>query len=256
MALELAPCALQKRKVILYFQMNVYSGLCTVLRHLVKRAARLCSSANHQQHVLSLLGHRLYCLKACSEVSPRTKLCEFYMPDVFKHDVSDTTPKAISLFEKLLSEPVIIHNMDKRQRVLLQRIGTDSHPHSPNKRQRKQVVWTQDLPLLEHVFAEGVDFSLTDICVFPSIQFYLKHCSSVSNLPLIFKWYKRQASVVAFQKAIQECGIDFIKDFGSDNESITCDKDGVTQVLELADASKEHSNIDKYDLLLGLGTMI
>lgn len=230
--------------------MNVYSGLCTVLRYLVKRAAKFTTSTKLQEHIISLLGHRLYCLKACSEVSPRTKLCELHMPDVFNQRHVNTAPIALTLFEQLMKEPVVIHNMDKRQRVLLQKLGDKPHTPSPNKRKRKEVVWTKDLPPLEHAFAEGVDFSLTDICVFPAIHYFLKNNSLMKDdLALTAKWYQRVMAIEKFQSTTQKCGATSAENINSSDTKISVDKDGVAQVLELADDSNKQRTVEKYGFL-------
>lgn len=226
------------------FQMNVYSGLCTILRYIVKRAAKLTTSPELREHVLSLLGHRLYCLKACSEVSPRTKLCEFYMPGVFQQHHFDTAPAALLLFERLMKEPVVIHNMDKRQRVLLQKLDGDYKTR--NDRKRKEVVWTKDLPPLEHVFAEGVSFSLTDICLFPAVQFFVEtNPTCEDDLPLTVKWYKRLMAIEKFRETVRKCGATFVETVNLSGVPITFNKDGVTQVLELADTSNSAEAVER-----------
>lgn len=227
-------------------QTDVYSGLCTVLRYIVKRTAKLTTSPKLQEHIVSLLGHRLYCLKACSEVSPRTKLCELHMPDVFQQRHFNTVPVALTLFERLMNEPVVIHNMDKRQRVLLQKLSGDPKSPSPNKRKLKEIVWTKDLPSLEHVFAEGVDFSLTDICIFPAIHFFVKNKLLLKDdLPLTVKWYKRLMAIEKFRNAVRKCGVTFVKSVNSSDATITLNKDGVAQVLELADTSNNEQAVER-----------
>lgn len=229
-------------------QVNVYSGLCTVLRYIVKRAAHLSATPDGTE-LLSLLGHRLYCLKSCSEVSPRTKLCEIHMPQLINVPISETDnidshiPEAISSFEMLMRQPVVIHNMDKRQRVLLKKL--DSEPHNPAKMQKisnhkaqKRVVWTKDLPPLEHVFAEGVDFTLSDLCIFPCIHYFLKTniLAVRDKIPRTLKWYSRMKAVPRLKTALTECNVSFLP-FGKDLNDVVlkeCSDSNGTEVIELA----------------------
>ncbi|XP_038056799.1 glutathione S-transferase C-terminal domain-containing protein-like [Patiria miniata] len=79
-----------------------YSGLCAVLRRIVKKA--------HEKHpakeLEALLGFNQACLKKCSEVSPWTKLCEV---DIYQDlTVNGSIPAAILELEKQLASPVVI----------------------------------------------------------------------------------------------------------------------------------------------------
>ncbi|KAM4603645.1 glutathione S-transferase C-terminal domain-containing protein [Polymixia lowei] len=73
-------------------------------------------------------------------------------------------------------------------------------------------VKTTDLPPLEHVFAEGLYFTLTDVVLLPCIYQYLcslqAHAASVlSQLPLLLRWYSRVQEVPGVVRAARACGM-------------------------------------------------
>lgn len=117
-------------------------------------------------------------------------------------------PAAILNLEKRLGEPVKVHNDDKIRRQKLQQqkksdsqlkgpsTETESHPNeshpgvelsaaleklsadavpAPSTREHSDIrkVKTTDLPELEHVFAEGLYFTLTDVVLLPCVHQYL-----------------------------------------------------------------------------------
>lgn len=125
-------------------------------------------------------------------------------------DQTSLLPAAILNLEKRLGEPVKVHNDDKIRRQKLQQQKkksprSDSQPNGPSTelgvqerslgveldaalaklsvdavpsvsiRERSDIrrVKTTDLPELEHVFAEGLYFTLTDVVLLPCIQQYL-----------------------------------------------------------------------------------
>ncbi|XP_039264733.2 glutathione S-transferase C-terminal domain-containing protein-like [Styela clava] len=240
-------------------QTNIYSGLCTVLRFVLKRAANMSADVGNKSKLLSLLGHRLYCLKACSEVSPRTKMCEIHMPLIVNNALSDTKrnneidiPEGIVLFENLMKQPVVIHNMDKRQRVLLQKldksIGNEPIKDSLISKKEKQVVWTKDLPQLEHVFAEGVDFSISDICIFPCVHYFLKttNISLIKDkIPGILKWYKRMKVLPRLKTALFKCGESFLHFENDGGEKLDSHPESNgTEVIELATGENSEDKKD------------
>lgn len=121
---------------------------------------------------------------------------------------SDQLPLAILTLERRLAEPVKVHNDDKIRRQKLQeqrlreretpsedqplpgpsaqisdglelraalaQLSVDSVP-AVTTRENPEIrkVKTRDLPPLEHVFAEGLFFTLTDVVLLPCIHQYL-----------------------------------------------------------------------------------
>lgn len=119
-------------------------------------------------------------------------------------------PPAILTLEQRLSEPVKVHNDDKIRRQKLKQLRQNENNDStegnldsdagdglelkaalaklsvaaaaaaptPTTRERYEIrkVKTNDLPLLEHVFAEGLYFTLTDVVLLPCIHQYMVSC--------------------------------------------------------------------------------
>nr|XP_046164446.1 glutathione S-transferase C-terminal domain-containing protein-like [Oncorhynchus gorbuscha] len=73
-------------------------------------------------------------------------------------------------------------------------------------------VKTTELPQLEHVFAEGLYFTLTDVVLLPCIHQYLSslqshNASALSQLPLLLRWYLQVQEVPGVPRAAQACGM-------------------------------------------------
>lgn len=237
----------------------VISGLCHVLRKLVKEC-----SYNSEENFIRLLGHKKFCLKATSEICSRTNLCEVIGPTVIDEwKYSSTVPNALQIFEKLLEEPVVIHNRDKKQRIILKQltkatlIDEDLTRAEPDIKvaklnrtilNQKLKVRTNDLPGLEHIFAEGIELTLTDLALLPLVHAFFKHClldqdRIGSLLPNTLKWYKRITSMPNIAKAADLTCVDFLKNneihsnFG--NFELKMCTEGQSEMLKLA-----HSNTD------------
>ncbi|XP_067424289.1 glutathione S-transferase C-terminal domain-containing protein [Emydura macquarii macquarii] len=74
---------------------------------------------------------------------------------------------------------------------------------------------TSDLPLLEHVFAEGLYFTLADVVLLPCIHQFLvfskKHNKRLLDLPLISGWYHRVQEVPGVKSAAAKCNMQFLQ---------------------------------------------
>ncbi|XP_040893185.1 glutathione S-transferase C-terminal domain-containing protein [Toxotes jaculatrix] len=73
-------------------------------------------------------------------------------------------------------------------------------------------VKTTDLPPLEHVFAEGLYFTLTDVVLLPCIYQYLcslqaHSASTLHRLPHLLRWYSRVQEVPGVIWAAKACGM-------------------------------------------------
>ncbi|CAK6432920.1 unnamed protein product [Pipistrellus nathusii] len=71
-----------------------------------------------------------------------------------------------------------------------------------------------DLPPLEHVFAEGLYFTLTDIVLLPCVHHFLliickKLSERLTEFPLLAAWYQRIQEVPRVKTAASQCGIQF-----------------------------------------------
>ena len=236
------------------------SGLCHILRFLVKLAS------NHfSPNLIQLLGHKKFCLKATSEVSSRTNLCEVIGPTVINNwnsTASSTIPEALLLIEQLLNEPVAIHNRDKRQRVVLKRlaeatlttgslVGSDTDEKAAKfyrtNLNSKLAVRTNDLPSLEHVFAEGVEFTLTDIALLPLVHTFFNSFSQnqaviQNNLPSTYLWYNRvwnipEISCAATLTSVTISTINQNNDLKTYNSSLSSTK---VEILRLGNAGSNN----------------
>ncbi|XP_058522958.1 glutathione S-transferase C-terminal domain-containing protein isoform X2 [Ochotona princeps] len=72
-----------------------------------------------------------------------------------------------------------------------------------------------DLPPLEHVFAEGLYFTLSDIVLLPCIHHFLviickKSSEKLVQFPLLTSWYQRIQEVPRVKTAASKCGIEFL----------------------------------------------
>ncbi|XP_010951930.1 glutathione S-transferase C-terminal domain-containing protein [Camelus bactrianus] len=72
-----------------------------------------------------------------------------------------------------------------------------------------------DLPPLEHLFAEGLYFTLADIVLLPCIHHFLviickKLSEKLVEFPLLAAWYQRIQEVPRVKTAASQCGIQFL----------------------------------------------
>uniref|UniRef100_A0A3Q2DGF9 Glutathione S-transferase C-terminal domain-containing protein n=1 Tax=Cyprinodon variegatus TaxID=28743 RepID=A0A3Q2DGF9_CYPVA len=224
------------------------AGLAVVLRNIITRTIEADPCRNDVQ---ALLGFKKTCLKACAEVSKWTRLCELGIPSAVEEHLLNPTnqaqqlPPAILTLEQRLAEPVKVHNDDKirRQKLQEQRRMEENSQEKPPELDSSQVseglelraalaklavdsvpagatrenseirkVKTTDLPELEHVFAEGLYFTLTDVVLLPCIHHYL--CSiqahaadTLHHLPRLLRWYSRVQEVPGVLRGAKDCGL-------------------------------------------------
>lgn len=74
---------------------------------------------------------------------------------------------------------------------------------------------SSDLPPLEHVFAEGLYFTLADIVLLPCVHHFLviickKSSEKLEQFPLLASWYQRIQEVPKVKTAASKCGIHFL----------------------------------------------
>ncbi|XP_044080291.1 glutathione S-transferase C-terminal domain-containing protein [Neovison vison] len=87
-----------------------------------------------------------------------------------------------------------------------------THREPPHIRKAK----ASDLPPLEHVFAEGLYFTLADIVLLPCIHHFLviickKLSEKLIEFPLLAAWYQRIQEVPRVKTAASQCGIQFLR---------------------------------------------
>ncbi|KAL6487825.1 hypothetical protein MHYP_G00044510 [Metynnis hypsauchen] len=95
----------------------------------------------------------------------------------------------------------------------LAKLSVDAAPPS-STRERSDIrkVKTTELPELEHVFAEGLYFTLTDVVLLPCIDQYLSSLQqhaphALTFLPLLLRWYKRVQELPGVCRAAEDCGM-------------------------------------------------
>ncbi|KAF1582998.1 UNVERIFIED_CONTAM: Glutathione S-transferase C-terminal domain-containing protein, partial [Eudyptes robustus] len=96
-------------------------------------------------------------------------------------------------------------------KLLVQEVSDAVNREAPCIRRTK----TSDLPLLDHVFAEGLYFTLADIVLLPCIHQFLvsskKQGKNLVNLPLISNWYQRVQKVPGVKKAAGKCNMELLQ---------------------------------------------
>ncbi|XP_053274906.1 glutathione S-transferase C-terminal domain-containing protein [Pleuronectes platessa] len=98
-------------------------------------------------------------------------------------------------------------------RAALAKLSVDSVP-AVTTRESSEIrkVKTADLPPLEHLFAEGLYFTLTDVVLLPCIYQYLcslqAHAvSTLHQLPHLLRWFSRVQEVPGVLRAAKACGM-------------------------------------------------
>uniref|UniRef100_A0A8C7I865 Glutathione S-transferase C-terminal domain-containing protein n=1 Tax=Oncorhynchus kisutch TaxID=8019 RepID=A0A8C7I865_ONCKI len=241
------------------------AGLAVVLRHIIDRT---CEADPRRKDAASLLGFKKTCLKACAEVSQWTRLCELSIPSAVEAHLRQPTnpslhlPSALLNLEKTLGEPVKVHNDDKIQdqgtdvtqpqdsqsanglelQAALAKLYVDSGAVlSTTIRESSDIrkVKTTELPQLEHVFAEGLYFTLTDVVLLPCIHQYLSslqshNASALSQLPLLLRWYLQVQEVPGVPRAAQACGMPL-----STRKSFTTGPPTIAETQQSSQANQE-----------------
>lgn len=102
-------------------------------------------------------------------------------------------------------------------KVAFSKLMVQEEPATTNNREASHIrkAKASDLPPLEHVFAEGLYFTLADIVLLPCIHhFLLIICKKLSEklveFPLLSAWYQRIQEVPRVKTAASQCGIHFL----------------------------------------------
>lgn len=158
------------------FDQNIISGLCSVVRFIVKQS--------NNPKIRQLLGFRDACLVACSESSIWTRFCEIDMPNTVNYLLNKSLsisciPPDILRFEYHLNQPVRIHNVYKIARE--QNKDNSIKSSTPLK----------DLNLT-HKYGEGPFMTLADATLFPSFHviFTLIGDKIKAIIPKSIIWYE------------------------------------------------------------------
>ncbi|XP_071664317.1 glutathione S-transferase C-terminal domain-containing protein isoform X1 [Patagioenas fasciata] len=114
-------------------------------------------------------------------------------------------------------KPVEMHELPSLElsiafsKLLDKEVSDAVNREAPHIRRTK----TSDLPLLDHVFAEGLYFTLADIVLLPCIHQFLvsskNQGKNLVNLPLISSWYRRVQEVPGVKKAAGKCNMELLQ---------------------------------------------
>ncbi|KAK7161320.1 hypothetical protein R3I94_004104 [Phoxinus phoxinus] len=226
------------------------AGLAVVLRHIIQSACQLMPSRRDVASLLGFKNTCLKACAEVSQWTRLCELdipsaVEEHLRN--PEDQMRRLPAAILNLEKRLGEPVKVHNDDKiRRQKLQQQKKSDSQLEGPSTEREDRLnesrpgvelsaalaklsaltvpspatressdirkVKSTELPELEHVFAEGLYFTLTDVVLLPCIHQYLisiqKHTpSTLSHLPLLLRWYQRVQELPSVLRAAKDCGM-------------------------------------------------
>ncbi|XP_047222611.1 glutathione S-transferase C-terminal domain-containing protein isoform X3 [Girardinichthys multiradiatus] len=227
------------------------AGLAVVLRHIIIRTVEADPSRNDVQALLGFKKTCLKACAEVSKWTRLCELDIPSAVEKHHQNPTDQTqqlPPAILTLERRLGEPVKVHNDDKIRRQKLQeqrrreenctsegggtpefdssrvseglelraalaKLAMDSVPVGTTRENSEiRKVKTTDLPELEHVFAEGLYFTLTDVVLLPCIHQYLcsiqVHAPSIlHHLPHLLRWYGRVQGVPGVHRAAKDCGL-------------------------------------------------
>ncbi|MEQ2233578.1 hypothetical protein ILYODFUR_023301 [Ilyodon furcidens] len=227
------------------------AGLAVVLRHIIIRTVEADPSRNDVQALLGFKKTCLKACAEVSKWTRLCELDIPSAVEEHHQNPTDQTqqlPPAILTLERRLAEPVKVHNDDKIRRQKLQeqrrreenctsegggtpefdssrvseglelraalaKLAMDSVPVGTTRENSEiRKVKTTDLPELEHVFAEGLYFTLTDVVLLPCIHQYLcsiqVHAPSIlHHLPHLLRWYGRVQGVPGVHRAAKDCGL-------------------------------------------------
>ncbi|XP_066488211.1 glutathione S-transferase C-terminal domain-containing protein [Tiliqua scincoides] len=125
--------------------------------------------------------------------------------------VHNVLPQEEILAENLASSPADLELRVPFSKLTVQKIPAASNREPSHIRKMK----TSELPPLEHVFAEGLYFTLADIILFPCIHQFLvfskNHRDKILGLSLISRWYQRVQKVPGIKQAASKCGMQFLQ---------------------------------------------
>ncbi|XP_058405831.1 glutathione S-transferase C-terminal domain-containing protein isoform X3 [Diceros bicornis minor] len=102
-------------------------------------------------------------------------------------------------------------------KVAFSKLTVQEDPAAPNREPSHiRRAGTSALPPLEHVFAEGLYFTLADLVLLPCIHHFLviicrKLSERLVEFPLLAAWYQRVQEVPRVKTAASRCGIQFLR---------------------------------------------
>uniref|UniRef100_A0A452GHY8 Glutathione S-transferase C-terminal domain-containing protein n=1 Tax=Gopherus agassizii TaxID=38772 RepID=A0A452GHY8_9SAUR len=131
-------------------------------------------------------------------------------PALTKRATKNLSPEEGTIVEIKDQEPASLELKVAFSKLVVQEIPAATNREPFHIRKTK----TSDLPPLEHVFAEGLYFTLADIVLLPCIhQFlvFIKKHNKLLDLPLISSWYHRVQEVPGVKSAAAKCNMLFLQ---------------------------------------------
>lgn len=114
------------------------------------------------------------------------------------------------------SEELDLSSLNLELKVAVPKLAVHEEPATTNREPSHiRKAKASDLPPLEHVFAEGLYFTLADIVLLPCVHHFLviickKLSEKLIEFPLLAAWYQRMQEVPRVQTAAAQCGIQFL----------------------------------------------
>ncbi|XP_040185620.1 glutathione S-transferase C-terminal domain-containing protein [Rana temporaria] len=229
------------------------AGLAVVLRYIIHKTYLADPTRKDVLELLGFKKTCLKACAEVSQWTRLCEISIPLTVEKFLQEPCTEIPPEILQLEKRLGEPVKVHNDDKirRQKMQQQQMKTNDNAEGQgSKRELSQTksqktsslelatalsklsvqetvsrvtrepahirkVKNTDLPPLEHVFVEGLFFTLTDVVLMPCIHQFLVALrktspEEISRIPLLAAWYERVQQVPGVQSAATACSITFL----------------------------------------------
>jgi len=215
------------------------SGLCAVLRYVIKTAQQYVVGTEQANCLKNLLGLRQNCLRACAEVSEWTLYAEVTLPQLVEkvlRDLDDAGPVPAELVQlenqldrvpvkpscrknrKRRSADVVVSctNVTDMESVSTEGRGkADKHlsaakDESQNITDSFSSLQVVDSGVCKRLFVEGNNVQLTDLMLFLCIQllFGVNYTECwLCHLPRVMSWYRRMATLPNIRYALVSSGL-------------------------------------------------
>jgi len=189
------------------------TGLCSLLRYTIAKFA----PKTHKK----LLGYQNNCLSAPAEVSTWTKFCEIDIPQAIEREKQSESkneiPYELAQFENHLCQPVKIHNIRKRmqqaQQKLSEKVSVSNNSIQVTSNGAQVILDKNGVevdPIItfaqsQHLYAEGPDFLLSDVILYPHYHLIIHLLPKETMMDLLPKtslWYDRVS--LLYQKSCED----------------------------------------------------
>jgi hypothetical protein len=198
----------------------------TILKSFIKQQQTNTTCLFHFQ---TLLGYRSNSLKACSEVSPRTSLCEIVAPNALNKP--DTAHHFFADLEAILASPLVLaHRNQKSNRI--RKTNLQNSPAEPSRYFEDIFITIADLILFYYV-SRIIEASLFGVKILQSYSSLLKWYTLMSQDINVVSAYLNSLHIEQVSKAIL-------------NESM----DKTDSIIELVDKASNENDISTCNSLI------